>query len=277
VIGDPGRAGLELPAGPPGPRTGLADFELSAASLPGMLIRAATLRGLQHRSLGEPRQDAFALGRHQATDAAVAVVCDGVGSLGRSDEAASLVSRQLVDRCAAGTAWKDAFAQVNEELRAYAATPRPDNTGEASHDGMATTAVALAVRWTADEWVGEVAWVGDSALWHLSTKGTWTSLTASDGGADDDFHSTSVRPMPTRDGACTSRQIRVGGGALFLMTDGIANPLDWCEDVRETLAKWWREPPDPFTFASQAAFSRRTHIDDRTVVAIWPDAGGELP
>lgn len=275
AIGDPGRAGLELPAGAPPDRAGLSDVELSAASEPGMLVRAATVRGLLHRSNGEVRQDAFALGRHAAEDGtvrAVAVVCDGVGSLGRSDEAAALVSRRLTALGAAGTPWPEAFAQVNEELHTFAKEPRCDDTGDPSRDGMATTAVALAVHRAADAWVGDVAWVGDSSLWHLAPDGRWTPLT---GQADEDeegYHSTGVRPMPVAGGACATREVRVGAGALFLLSDGIANPLKWSGDVQETLAEWWCGPPDPFTFAAQAAFARKSHMDDRTVVGFWPDA-----
>jgi hypothetical protein len=28
-------------------------------------------------------------------------------------------------------------------------------------------------------------------------------------------------------------------------------------------------PPDPYTFAAQVGFARKSHIDDRTVVGIW--------
>lgn len=267
TIGNPGRAGLELPAGPPCARAGQSDIEMSAATLPGMLIRAATVRGLMHRSNGKPRQDAFAVG-HDASERAIAVVCDGVGALGRSDEAATLVCRRLTDLAAVGTPWPDAFPVVNAELCAQAGRYASGD----DRDGMATTAVALVVHQVGEDWVGEVAWVGDSSLWHLGADGRWTALTGhADEGGEKVFHSTGVRPMPTADGGCTHREFRARGGALFTMTDGIANPLKWSDEVRETLAKWWERPPDPFIFAAQVAFARKTHVDDRTVVAIWPE------
>ena len=70
-----------------------------------------------------------------------------------------------------------------------------------------------------------------------------------------------------------SREFRVGPGALFVMTDGVANPLKWSSDVQEALAGWWTQPPDPFTFAAQVAFARKSHMDDRTVIGIWPSPG----
>jgi hypothetical protein len=39
------------------------------------------------------------------------------------------------------------------------------------------------------------------------------------------------------------------------------------------LAAWWRRPPDPFTFGAQVGFARKTHLDDRTVIGLWPDTG----
>jgi hypothetical protein len=55
------------------------------------------------------------------------------------------------------------------------------------------------------------------------------------------------------------------------MTDGVGNPLAWSAEVRDTLARWWTRPPDPLGFAAQVGFARKSHIDDRTVVGIWPD------
>ncbi|HEY6789398.1 MAG TPA: protein phosphatase 2C domain-containing protein, partial [Trebonia sp.] len=88
AIGSPGRAALEVPDGPPPALIGPSDIEVSAASLPGIAIRAASVRGVQHRAQHTVRQDAFALGQFGGT-VAVAVVCDGVGSLERSDYAAA--------------------------------------------------------------------------------------------------------------------------------------------------------------------------------------------
>jgi hypothetical protein len=275
-IGDPGRAARELPAGAPTARIGHADVELTAATLRGLILQAATSRGLHHRVTRTPRQDAFAVGHScgsAGTERAVAVVCDGVGSFGRSDEAAAIVSRHLAGLGAEGVPWPGAFARANDILRAAAEAALSAGMADAVVHGMATTAVAVAVHREADEWVGEAAWVGDSTLWHLSPCARWTLLT---GTLDDDpeatYHSTGVIPLPSADGACASCEFRVDGGALFLMTDGVANPLRWSEDVRAALAGWWMQPPDPFTFAAQVSFARKTHLDDRTVIGIWPDA-----
>jgi hypothetical protein len=280
-IGDPGRAALELPAGAPGDRIGAADVELSTASLPGMLIQAATARGLQHRAAGTPRQDAFALARRCEADEvrrAVIVVCDGVGAFGRSDEAAMLVSRRLAALGAEGMAWPDAFVSANEELLKAAQDARDaqaDGTADGTGHGMATTAIAAVVHREAGEWVGEAAWVGDSTLWHLDRDARWSLVTDPlDDGVETDYHSGGVTPLPSADGACSSCEFRFRGGALFAMSDGVANPLQWSQEVQEALASWWTRPPDPFTFAAQVVFARKSHLDDRTVVGIWPNKDG---
>jgi hypothetical protein len=266
AIGDPGRAAVETPDGPPPATIGPADIALSAATLSGMWIRAASSRGVQHRAQHTLRQDAFALG--QAADGlAVAVVCDGVGSLDRSDYAATRVSQRLAECGTGGIPWPDAFASVNSELAKAAAEAEATGFG-----AMATTAVAVSVCRSGEMWLGEVAWVGDSPLWHLSDDGVWRPITlavAGDGGPG--FHSSGVRPMPTADGSCSWCSFRLRGGALFAMTDGVGNPLAWSAEVRATLAHWWARPPDPLTFAGQVGFARKSHIDDRTVVGIWPD------
>lgn len=267
AIGDPGRAALELPPGPPPALIGPADIEVSAASLPGMAVLAASSRGLQHRAEHTVRQDAFALGQLGGSHA-IAVVCDGVGSLPRSDSAARYASEQLAGLGAAGCQWPDAFASVNAGLAKMAAEAEATENG-----GMATTAVAVSVTWTDGvAWDGQVAWVGDSPLWHLGEDGAWRPVTlAEDRRREGGYHSGEVRPMPTRDGGCSWCSFRLRGGALFAMSDGVGNPLAWSREVRDTLARWWARPPDPLTFAAQVGFARKTHIDDRTVVGIWPD------
>ena len=229
-----------------------------------------------HRANGTPRQDAFALGHAGGgTPGLVAVVCDGVGQFGRSDEAAVFTSRRLAALGMEGVPWPDAFARANEELDKIAGEARAASTDDSDADGMATTAVAVSVHREGDGWAGEAAWVGDSTVWHLDAGSRWTLITgpAEGDSSDDDYHSTGVRPLPSPDGGCISREFRVGPGALFVMTDGVANPLRWSSDVQEALARWWMRPPDPFTFAAQVGFARKSHMDDRTVIGIWPSPG----
>lgn len=276
TIGNPGRAAAEVPEGGLPSRIGPADVEFSAAALPGMRIRAASSRGVLHRAKGTSRQDAFGLGQVVDADGVtwlVAVVCDGVGQFGRSAEAAIATSWRLAELGVEGQPWPAAFAIANDGLAKMAAETRLEGLdGDAT--GMATTAVAVSVRRDGDGWAGEVAWVGDSTLWHLSLESRWTLISDSPTADDEaDYHSSAVRPLPSPGGECTCREFRVGPGALFVMTDGVANPLQWSDDVQETLAQWWARSPEPFTFAAQVGFARKGHMDDRTVIGIWPEPG----
>lgn len=273
VIGDPGRAAQEIPDGPPPALVGPADVHLSMASMAGMVIRAASSRGVHHRARHITRQDTYALSRlarDSQPEHAVLAVCDGVGSLEHSHHAAALVSQRLAEHVAAGVDWWQAFALANEELVKVDAEWKA-----AGMDGMATTAVAATVRWEAGVWKGEAAWLGDSTLWHLSDDLRWTLISGSKLRGEDRYHSSSVRPMPTHDASWAWCSFRIPGGALFAMTDGVGNPLMWSPEVQDTLARWWLRPPDPFTFAAQVGFAKKTHMDDRTVVGIWPDWNGE--
>jgi hypothetical protein len=269
-IGDPGRAATGVRPGRPVSPAGHGDVVVSWAQLGAIRTTGASVRGLMHRHGEEPRQDAFALGERRSSEGVeelIAVVCDGVGSLERSHEAAELVSRRMVEEGAAGTGWPEAVLTVNEELRAIAV--------EGDAKVMATTVVALAVERDGAEWVGRLAWVGDSSCWHLDGAGRWSELTATENATDAAYHSSSVRPLPSTDGGCRALAFRVTGGALFLMSDGVSNPLRWSGAVQTALTEWWQAPCDPLTFAGQVGFSAKSHNDDRTVVAIWHESTDE--
>jgi Protein phosphatase 2C len=265
AIGAPGRAAFATPEGPPPAEISPPDVAASSAALAGMRIRAASVRGIQHKAQHTARQDAFALAQVGGSQA-IAVVCDGVGSLERSDYAATFVSQRLARLAMIGVPWSAAFEAANAELGQVAAEWEARQWG-----GMATTAVAVTVTRQAGWWLGEVAWVGDSSLWHLRADGTWEPVTEAPAEGGQGYHSTTVRPMPTPDGAISSCSFRVCGGALFAMSDGVGNPLAWSAEVRDTLASWWESPPDLLTFAAQVGFARKSHTDDRTVAGIWPD------
>jgi hypothetical protein len=273
AIGDPGRAAVETADGAPPRIAGQPDVTLSSAAAGGMLIRAASSRGVLHRARQVVRQDAYALG-HRTLDGepeqAVVVVCDGVGSLKYSHYAAALVSTYLAERIAAGAGWCSAFEYANAELAKAAR-----ELEAAGHGSIATTAVGITVRRERGSWLGQAAWLGDSTLWHLSDDLGWTLVSASALREEGSYHSSKVRPLPVDDASWSWCSFRIRGGALFVMTDGVSNPLLWSPEVRETLARWWARPPDPYNFAAQVGFAKKTHVDDRTVVGIWSDTTGE--
>jgi serine/threonine protein phosphatase PrpC len=269
AIGEPGRAACEVAPGTP-VDAGVADIVLSYSNTSHIDIRAASVRGLQHRAMGEPRQDAYGLGfaNKDGVEEVIAIVCDGVGSLPQSHKAALLVTSRLVESGRAGVEWGEAFAAANEELLATAGEAERELEG--SPLAMATTAVAVRARCDGTNWHGQTAWVGDSSFWHLSSDGEWTCLTQEeDDESGDEFYEPSSSALPRTEILISNTEFSLTSGALFLMTDGVGNPLSWTPDVQTALATWWAAPPEICAFGSQVGFARRAHIDDRTVIGMW--------
>ncbi|MBA0049801.1 serine/threonine-protein phosphatase [Streptomyces sp. AJS327] len=131
--------------------------------LPG--VAAASDRGLRHHR----NEDFFAIAESQTADgdpATVAVVCDGVSSATRSDEASATACRTLRDSLcialAEGTdaarAMRDAVLDAAEAVTALAA----EGPNEPSKNSPACTVVSVLV----SEGILTVGWVGDSrAYW----------------------------------------------------------------------------------------------------------------
>ncbi|HTJ71249.1 MAG TPA: protein phosphatase 2C domain-containing protein [Actinospica sp.] len=272
-IGAPGRAATELAAGRPCDVAYSADHELSAGSFPGVEIRAASIRGLLHRYREQPRQDRYSLHHLTSSDTLLVSVCDGVGSLDQSHDAALFVARWMPDAYAAHGAWPKSIADVNEWLGRYADEVARNAAADAEPHtyGMATTFVGVALELSARPRTASIAWTDDSTVWLLDANG-WTKLTDEAAAAGSGpLHHTSVRALPHPEPRFHTAEVPAERGALFVMTDGVGVPLESGADVREALAEWWATPPDPFTFGRQVGFARRSHMDDRTVVGIWFD------
>jgi serine/threonine protein phosphatase PrpC len=278
AIGAGGRAAAELPAGRPPGTPDSADHELSACAFPGVQVRAASVRGLLHRYRDQPRQDRFSLVHDEASGTLVITVCDGVGSRIRSQEAAAFVARQMPYEYLASGSWGTAIKDVNERLTGYATRVAERAAADGENPdlhGMATTFVGVAVPLGGGGRAASIAWTDDSTVWSLD-EGRWTNLTADADSraraADEETHRVSVRALPHREPRFRTLDVPAGRGALFVVTDGIGVPLEEAAEVRDTLAGWWESPPDVFTFGSQVAFARKTHLDDRTAVGVWFDA-----
>lgn len=269
-IGDPGRAALEIAPGPPVRPAGRADIELSSVCVHDLTVRAATVRGVMHRRRGEPRQDAFALASIDASpdngDLVIAV-CDGVGEFADSHLAADRAAERTVELARARGDWTEIVGIVNEEV---AETDCRSRQTANDRCGAATTVAAARITKAEQAWLVSGAWVGDSSIWLLDRQGNWTCVSHPESSADiDDYYSTAVRALPARDVTPELVEFSLLDGAVFVLSDGIGNPLAWTSEVKETLAAWWAMPPDPFMFGMQVGFARRGHLDDRTAVGVW--------
>jgi hypothetical protein len=273
AIGDPGRAARELGAGFPPSSPAVPDHLLTEHATDELEIRAASVRGLMHRYREQPRQDAFSIVHEPASGTTLVVVCDGVGSLPRSHEAAAFVADRLPAHYWLHRNWDAAVTAVNAELRELAteivAGDDPGGRpGGRDARRMATTLVAVALVTTAEGRRARIVRSDDSTVWHLAPCGTWTPVAAPDAGAGS-VHTGSVRALPAICPRLHHAEIPFADGALFVMTDGVGLPLETTAEVRDTLAAWWSAPPPIFRFAGQVGFARTTHLDDRTVVGVW--------
>jgi hypothetical protein len=278
-IGDPGRAGVEVRPTAVTRPIAWPDTVVDAISLPTAEVRAASVRGILHRDDGTPRQDCYAV---SADDGGIVVaVCDGVGSLPLSHQAAY---RASVDAVAGvrrylregGVGWAEVFTEVSDGLLVLEDSLR---AGQSEHNRLLATTLLLGMlRPSGDaDWQLELAWRGDSTPFLLRHGGEWIALDPQVIEIDESAGlvtrlGNSVSALPTghptqfKSVTLTARP----GDAAFLMTDGVGKPMgSGAGLVGKALAEWWREPPPMLTFADQVGFARRGYTDDRTVVGVW--------
>lgn len=267
AIGLPGRAPDELPAGEPPASWGIPDHHQSEFDTPRLDVRAASSRGLMHRHAGTERQDEYSVTWHPDTGTLLAVVCDGVGQYPLSQRVAARVCADLPDVYAESHSLRDALLRVNSFLLS-------DRTRRGIEG--ATTVVAVAVTTSGDDLRADWAVVGDSSAWKLDhATATWTSVTESP--EAELLHDTSVGSLPDPQLSAVLDGTFTLTGPIFLMTDGVSGPLTGSAEVARSLAQWWSTPPHILEFAAQVAFARKSHQDDRTVVAIWPKVDKAQP
>jgi hypothetical protein len=259
IIGLPGRAATDLrhrPANvPPSERPDIAMSEMDGDS---WRLMAASTRGVQHSLRGEPRQDSF--GVAVVDDVLYCVVCDGVGEFKRSHVAADFVVNSVLQAVMDHASPAEALVLANDGLTHL------DVDGEGR---LATTVMVAAMRGGDNGWSTlQLWWIGDPYAWVLQNN-MWTCLnmTPSDSG---DVFSTATQALPTTRFCANEMSVSVRADAVFFMTDGVGQPMITIPEVREALANWWTVKPHVFDFARQVSFARQTHMDDRTVVGVWP-------
>ncbi|MBE1537596.1 protein phosphatase 2C domain-containing protein [Actinomadura algeriensis] len=267
-----------LPRGLPRSATAVPDMVFDGADYDGLTVRAASLRGDDHRYYGEPRQDAVALWPVSlaGTDAVAVCVADGVGSQPLAHEGAALACRLFrdeVERVAASWAW-DAFDELAAGITAGVADGMARYAAEARADlkTLSTTLVAAVV----DAGPGDeprravMLSVGDSAAYWLHA-GKLAELmrdeTAPGGGIVDPR----TAALPGDPAA-----VRTVSGwlnredVLVLCTDGLSNPMHG-DEVRDRLVASWSGPEVPgiIEFGWQLAFRAKSYGDDRSAVCVW--------
>lgn len=297
AIGDAGTA-AEIEGPPAMLAVPQPDAMIDAGLYGPLVVRAACVRGAGHRYDGTPRQDDFCLGVGGASNEwFLAVVADGVSS-GPSSHVASRAAvrfgvKLLTERLASvgpeAIDWDEIVGSVAGFVLSQARSQAGDQGLDARSAAriMATTiAFAIIPVHAMSDGVRRctVLPVGDTSVWALSATGSWRSVTAvkNEGAAVAGSATLALPLLPGGSLVAMTAELRAGD-ALFVMTDGVGDPLgDGSGEVGHALARLWATPPDRYAFAAQVDFRRRSHTDDRTVVGIWPDqekapdGGGDL-
>jgi hypothetical protein len=242
-----------------------------------LCVRAASVRGDDHRYRGKPRQDEFVLGFHPTSGSLVIAVADGVSAAQQSHLGATAACRYSVDAVIrsldAGqeidweSVLKGAAWAVVETAQRLAESAEPDPTAAEALCG--TTLCLVLVRPTPGGAMASMVSVGDSGSVRISAGQVVPVI----GGKtpENGISSSAVTGLPRVPQPVIPLCVELGtDDVLLVATDGILDPLG---EGRGLLGRLFLDglstPPDPLQFCRLVDFSRETFDDDRTMVAIW--------
>jgi hypothetical protein len=275
-IGDPGNHAV---AGLPSKGIGdLPDTEIDWGKHGKVQVRAASVRGRLHRYEGSLRQDAFALQFHATNNFSysIAAVSDGVGSLPLSHIAASIAARSVVKKIKSQLGDVDSiFFNSSDTFQWTIESLNREIKGVCPEEINMACTLIVAVVCTSNlepnsNATCRVLRLGDSSAWLLSEQ-RWLCLSrTSPEEYGLDSNKVSALPFAKNGWHADTDVILPDNSAVFLMTDGIGEPLgDGQSMLGNYLATCWGEPPAPFHFGHTIDFARRSHMDDRTAVGLW--------
>ncbi len=262
------------PGGIPDPHPGhlgRPDSELDGATLPGLVVRAASIRGDAHRYYGTPRQDA--MGLWQTGEAQLlACVADGLGSKELSHAGASLACESAYRNIAIFQAYTDLQTGADYLIESIADKIRRQATQyEMPMDVLSTTFLAAVIDHGTDTSPhrARLMRVGDSTAFLLH-KGIWAECFGKKSEETVADSVTHALPGGTKHVEVAVADLEAGD-MLLLCTDGIATPLTRNSEVGDQLAAWWSqaEPPSLPEFFWQSSFRAKSYDDDRTAICVW--------
>ena len=290
AIADPGAAAavessrFRLPHGRP-------DTAIDFATLGDFVIRAASVRGRYKRSMSRPREDDFAIrsAHHRTGELSylIVAVCDGVGGANRGDIGATIASAAICDelywrltqegKAPGEIPWSNVFDAVSRQLVGAASRSLAGGAGVSvvqARKEIATTAIAAVLMTEGDD-AGRYwgARIGDANAFRIVPDTGITVIFPPIEVEDDQLKSSKTKALPIAQ--AESRFQPFGGrvpvgGALGLVTDGVADPLDDGQTLLgDALCLQWQSPPSPYSFATTVDFASRGYDDDRTAVVIW--------
>ncbi|TDD20055.1 hypothetical protein E1287_41635 [Actinomadura sp. KC06] len=253
----------------------VADTVLDGADFDGLTVRAASLRGDDHRYLTEPRQDTAALWplTLDGTDALLCCVADGLGSQPNSHLGSALACRLLREETGRGAGlWDDPAAAAQDVLgRVVSGMLADARTRGIGAETLSTTLVAAVVELTPPDRPrrGVVLRVGDSTAYMLRD-GLFLEC-FEDAHKDEAVQGSGTNALPGNPGAVEVGAVLLGNDdVLVLCTDGLSNPMH-NDEVKAQLVKWWSTGPVPgiLEFGWQLAFRAKSYGDDRSAICVW--------
>ncbi|MGW4425703.1 protein phosphatase 2C domain-containing protein [Streptosporangium sp. NPDC004631] len=238
------------------------DSELDGADLPGLAVRAGSVRGEAHRRRGTPRQDAMGMWQIDGSRL-LACVAGGAGGgelshVGSAEACSAAYGNlaDLLDHVEHGTPPAYFFEDVADDLHRRAERDR------VSVDTLRTTLLASVIDIGARR--AHVTRVGDGTAM-LLRRGRWTPCFAE--GPDAPAPGTLPRDADRAQTATVDLQ---QGDMLLLCTGGLARPMRG-EQVSDQMSAWWAQPAAPSLpeFYWQLSFRAESHDGDRTAICGW--------
>ncbi|MEV7008586.1 protein phosphatase 2C domain-containing protein [Streptosporangium sp. NPDC051022] len=236
------------------------DSELDGADLPGLVVRAASVRGDAHRRRGTPRQDSMGLWQIDDTRllaCAAGGVADAELSHVGSAEACTAARRALagllrhVER---GAPVKHFFEDVADDLRGRAERDRVPV--EALRTTLLTAIIDIG------EQCAHVARIGDGGAMILRG-GDWSPCLPEETGTP--------HALPGDTGHLETATVDLGeGDMLLLCTGGLAGPMRGGQ-VSDQASAWWAQATAPSLpeFFWQLSFRAESYDADRTAICAW--------
>lgn len=269
------------PRGLPDDQFKVPDTVLDGADLKGLSIRAASLRGDEHRYFTTTRQDSMDISRIWDGQAEALIICvaDGVGSEPLSHHGSAEACRLLQDEVKRRVrALFDAepvhglpeLCQDLAEVLAQRMTEIADYL-KIAPKALSTTLVAALIegRPADDAHRNYVLFaVGDSTAF-LLREGAFQPCFADQ--HDGVITSTNTNALPTSPGRVAAvRGVLRPGEMLMTCTDGMSNPMRNAKVAAQLAARWGtgRVPSLP-EFSWQVSFRAKSYGDDRTAICVW--------
>jgi serine/threonine protein phosphatase PrpC len=253
------------------------DTVLDGADFEGLTVRAASLRGDDHRYMTEPRQDSMALWplALESADALLCCVADGVGSQPNSHMGSQLACwllRNEFERGADARMWDDSAAFCGDIIGRVASGMLTDAEARRIHpETLSTTLVAALVELTPPDRPRRalVLRVGDSTAFMLRD-GVFRECFP-DAHKNEDVQGSGTSALPGNPGMAEAGAVTLGNDdVLVLCTDGLSGPMH-NDEVKEQLVRWWSTGPVPgiLEFGWQLGFRAKSYGDDRSAACVW--------